>query len=284
MAIVIETSADKARAWLYSGLVHALCIALMFTSLWWTRKSVVITPPGPVIEAVLIGPAQAPKPRATKPRKADQLPKPTPPKEEPKPQEPTEPVKPDTKEQERIAALATEKAEAEKKEQDERQRKQQVLLEEQKKQEADKQKKLEEEKKQQQKDKQAKELADKQKKLDQQHLQEVMEAEEAKTGAEGKDDSLLSQYSAALLNAAFQNWMRPDTTESVVCDVNIKQIPGGEVLSANVMEPCRTDALTKQSIEAAILRAQPLPYKGFESVFRREIIFTFCFPKEACPK
>jgi alkylation response protein AidB-like acyl-CoA dehydrogenase len=86
------------------------------------------------------------------------------------------------------------------------------------------------------------------------------------------------------LNAAFQNWMRPDTTESVVCDVNIKQIPGGEVLSANVVEPCRTDALTKQSIEAAILRAQPLPYKGFESVFRREIIFTFCFPKEACPQ
>jgi colicin import membrane protein len=285
MAIAIETSADKARAWLYSALVHAACIALMFTSLWWTRKAVVITPPGPVIEAVLIGPAQAPKPRATKPRKADQ-PKPTPPKEEVKPEEQTEPVKPDTREQERIAALATEKAEAEKKEQEERQRQKQVVLEEQKKKdEADKKKKLEEEKQKQLKDKQAKELEDKQKKLEKQRLDELLKEEaEAKTGAEGKDDSLLAQYSAALLNAAFQNWIRPDTTESVVCDVNIKQIPGGEVLSANVVEPCRTDALTKQSIEAAILRAQPLPYKGFESVFRREIIFTFCFPKEACPQ
>src|SRR5689334_15227607 len=118
MAIAIETPAEKARAWVYSALVHGICIALMFTSLWWTRQSVVITPPGPVIEAVLVGPAQAPKPRATKPRKADQ-PKPPPAKEEPKPQEPTEPVKPDTKEQERVAALATEKAEAEKKEQEE---------------------------------------------------------------------------------------------------------------------------------------------------------------------
>lgn len=284
--MAIETSSDKTRAFVYSALVHALCIALMFTGLWWTHKTVVITPPGPVIEATLVGPAQAPKPRAARPvPPKPEPPKPEPPKEKPKPEEPSEPVKPDTREQERIAALAAEKAEADKKEQEERQRQKQVLLEEQKKKdEADKKKKLEEEKKQQLKDKQAKELADKQKKLDQQHLQEIMEAEEAKTGAEGKDDSLLAQYSAALLNAAFQNWMRPDTTQSVVCDVNIKQIPGGEVLSATVVEPCRTDALTKQSIEAAILRAQPLPYKGFESVFRREIIFTFCYPKEACPQ
>jgi colicin import membrane protein len=33
--------------------------------------------------------------------------------------------------------------------------------------------------------------------------------------------------------------------------------------------------MTRRSIEAAVLRAQPLPYTGFESVFEREVTFNF---------
>ena len=45
--------------------------------------------------------------------------------------------------------------------------------------------------------------------------------------------------------------------------------------SASVVAPCNGDELTKRSLEAAVLRAQPLPYRGFESVFQREISFNF---------
>jgi colicin import membrane protein len=274
-----ETNADKSRALIYAVLVHALGIAMMSFGLWWTHTTVVVTPPGPVIEATLVGPAQAPRPKASKPKP----PKPTPPKPEPKAEPkqetPPEPPKPDTKEQERITALAAEKAAEEKHEQDERRRREQVLLEEEKKKDAaEKKKKLEEEKKKQLAEKQAREQAEKQKKADQQHLQELMEAEEAKTGGEGKDDSVLAQYVMAIQNAVVNNWLRPDNAQpGLRCTVRIIQIPGGEVISAKVASPCNADALTRQSIEQAVMRASPLPYKGFESVFERDINFNFSY-------
>ncbi len=62
---------------------------------------------------------------------------------------------------------------------------------------------------------------------------------------------------------------------SVPCVVHIVQLPGGNVMSAKVAGNCPYDDAGKRSVENAVLRAQPLPYKGFESVFRREIDFTF---------
>ena len=37
----------------------------------------------------------------------------------------------------------------------------------------------------------------------------------------------------------------------------------------------RGDDAGRRSVEAAILRAQPLPYRGFESVFQRTLNFNF---------
>ena len=42
-----------------------------------------------------------------------------------------------------------------------------------------------------------------------------------------------------------------------------------------MQSPCNADDLTRRSIEAAVLRAQPLPYQGYEPVFSRNIVFTF---------
>lgn len=155
-----------------------------------------------------------------------------------------------------------------------------MLLEEEKKRQeaAEKKKKLEEEKQQQLADKKARELADKQKKLEQQRLQELLEAEEAKTGGEGKDDSLLAQYIAAIQNAVTNNWLRPDSAPAGLrCTLHIIQIPGGEVISAKVSSPCNADAVTRDSIEQAVMRASPLPYQGFEQEFQRDITFNFRF-------
>ena len=72
------------------------------------------------------------------------------------------------------------------------------------------------------------------------------------------------------------NWLRPDSAPSGIrCRLRIVQIPGGEVIQASVTSPCNADELTRRSIEAAVLRAQPLPYRGYESVFQRAIDFNF---------
>jgi colicin import membrane protein len=261
----MESSADKIRAFVYALLVHLVIVGLMFAGLFWTRSAVTVAIPGPIIEATLVGPAQAPKPRASR--------KPTPPKPvvEPKPEPPKPddatptPPRPDTKDQERVAALAAEKAEAEAKEQQERQKQEQILLEE----EAKKKAKLEKERLAQLED---------QKKRDQARMQELLEADEAKTGQEGVDDSLEAQYFAAIQNAVTNAWLRPDSTQpGLRCMVRIVQIPGGDVLDATVTAPCNADPVTRNSLEQAVKRAAPLPYTGYEKVFRRSINFNFMY-------
>ena len=48
-------------------------------------------------------------------------------------------------------------------------------------------------------------------------------------------------------------------------------MPGGEVIDVEVAAVCPYDELGRRSVEAAVLKAQPLPYAGFESVFIREL-------------
>ena len=68
----------------------------------------------------------------------------------------------------------------------------------------------------------------------------------------------------------------PDSAQpGIRCSLRIVQIPGGEVIQVSVTSPCNVDDLTRRSIEAAVLKAQPLPYRGYESVFQRDILFKF---------
>ncbi len=278
----METTGEKLRAFGLATLVHLLAFGLLFVGFLWTRQNVQVAIPGPVIEATLVGPAQAPKPRAEKPQPPrPEPPKPEPPKPEPpKPETPQEPVKPDTVDREKIAEMALQKAEQEKKAEEERRKQRQILLDEQKKKD-EAAKKLAEEKKQKLEKERLAQFKDQEKKnrkLEQQRLSELMEAEEATTGQEGKDDSLLAQYFASLQNVVFNSWLRPENAQpGLHCVVRIVQIPGGEVLSARVTSPCNADPLTRQTIEQAVMRASPLPYKGYEDVFLREINFNFTY-------
>jgi colicin import membrane protein len=72
------------------------------------------------------------------------------------------------------------------------------------------------------------------------------------------------------------NWNRPDSASSGLrCVLRIVQIPGGDVISAHVSAPCNADQATRNSIEQAVLKAAPLPYRGYEKVFQRDIDFNF---------
>lgn len=246
-------------------------------------------------------PEPRPEPRETAP--APQ-PKPTPaPQETPEEAQPTPqaPVpKPDTVDQEAAALLSAQREAAKvEREQEERRRQEQVLLDQQEKEEAQRKErltKMEQERQAQLDDiRRRRAAAEKQRKLEEQKLQQLADARNASTpkpapaqpaastqppsdrlGNGGTDDGLAGRYSLAIQQAVTSNWLRPDSARSgIVCKLKIVQIPGGEVIQASVTSPCNADELTRRSIEAAVLKAQPLPYRGYESVFSRSIDFTF---------
>lgn len=287
----METFRDKARAFLYAFVVHVLCIGALFVGLLWTQSEVhPINLPGPVIDVDLVGISAAPKPQS----RPKQAPKPAPPKPqpeavkppEPEPEAPSQPIKNDRIEREKIAEIAQEKADQERAE-EERHKQEQVLLEQQEKQERDRQKQLEELKRQ--REAAAKQVAIAKQKLQQMEdlkndkpvkavNQPVPPAEKAVTGNEGHDDSLQAQYYAAIQNAVTNNWLRPDSAQGGLhCMLHIVQIIGGDVIDVQVVNPCNADPLTRASIEQAVKRASPLPYKGFEKEFQRQFNFNFSF-------
>ncbi|KAF1713457.1 protein TolA [Pseudoxanthomonas sangjuensis] len=95
-------------------------------------------------------------------------------------------------------------------------------------------------------------------------------------GQGGTDDGLLAQYVAAIQAAVSQQWTRPDSVPlGTKCRVIIKQLPGGEVIDAQVQPGCAMDQAGRDSLERAVLKAQPLPYRGFEPVFSRQLNFNF---------
>lgn len=98
----------------------------------------------------------------------------------------------------------------------------------------------------------------------------------ASPGQGGTSNDLTAKYAAAIQQAVVAQWNRPDNVPNGTrCRILIKQLPGGEVMSAQVQPGCAMDAAAQDSIERAVLRAQPLPFRGYETVFRRELLFTF---------
>lgn len=83
-------------------------------------------------------------------------------------------------------------------------------------------------------------------------------------------------YAKAVQHAIVQRWTRPDSVaEGQRCVLDIRQIPGGMVVEASVTADCEYDAVGQRSIQAAVLKAQPLPYAGFEDVFQPRLRLRF---------
>lgn len=95
-------------------------------------------------------------------------------------------------------------------------------------------------------------------------------------GNRGSDTDPNAAYAKAIAEAIRRNWVRPDNIlPSQRCRIVIRQLPGGEVIDAQVDAGCPYDELGKRSVEAAVLKAQPLPYVGFERSFQRTLILNF---------
>ncbi len=302
----METSSDKIRAMVWAVLIHAGCFLSMFIGLWWTESARPINAAGePVIQATLVDlgamkivprsapPKPKPTPSEIKPDepKKNSSPPPKPVAEEEKPTPPVPKPASDTINQDEVRRLGMLAAEQEQREQEEKRKREQEVLEQEQsankmenervKQLADI-RKLREAAEQKRKDEQAKLEA-----LQAQREQQLQDRQNPavqppRAGTGGADTSLLGQYVAAIQADVTQNWLRPDYVEQIICTVKIVQIPGGEVISASAVSPCNADEATKRSVENAVLRANPLPYTGFEAVFHREINFNFCYPGTLC--
>jgi colicin import membrane protein len=307
---VKETRADTNAAVVSALALHALLFALMFLGLWWTRASTPVSAAGPVIEADLVDPnaLSAPMRRALDaPAKAlpqpveDAAPPPQPvpeprPQDAPVPPQPQaqEPVpEPDAREQQRVERDA-EAAERAAREQEEKRRQEQIDLTERQRQDAaEKQQRLAQ---QQIADKLKKIRAEREKAsraadLAEQKLKQLADARSRNAaestaqsdsaaspppGNNGVDPDLAARYAAALQEAILRNWTRPDTVPlGQRCRITIRQLPGGEVIDAEVAPSCPYDELGRRSVEAAVLKAQPLPYAGFEAVFSRTLNLNF---------
>jgi colicin import membrane protein len=111
--------------------------------------------------------------------------------------------------------------------------------------------------------------------------QAAQEAERLRLAAEqaaadARRATLGEEYVSTIRELVRRNWNRPPTTRpGVICRVRVVQIPGGEIIAAEIVRPCNADEATRRSITAAVLRVGELPYRGYESVFAREIDFDF---------
>lgn len=86
---------------------------------------------------------------------------------------------------------------------------------------------------------------------------------------------LAARYMETIKEAIRLQFVGPDSMPPTPCLVKIVQKPGGWVVSVSVDQSCPYDMASRHAVEGAVLRAQPFPYKGFESVFSPTLEFQF---------
>lgn len=85
----------------------------------------------------------------------------------------------------------------------------------------------------------------------------------------------MAAYQYALQQKIMRNWAAPASAmHGIECVIDVKQLRGGEVVSATVGR-CNGDDAVRRSIEAAVHKASPLPEPGDPNLFRRDLRITF---------
>ena len=104
-------------------------------------------------------------------------------------------------------------------------------------------------------------------------LQQALAAEDERRQAE--EAGLLDEYIRLIENRIQQNWIRPaSAVQGLECVVNVIQIPSGDVIDVRVGR-CNGDEAVVRSIEAAVLRASPLPRPQTPALFERNLQVVF---------
>lgn len=84
-----------------------------------------------------------------------------------------------------------------------------------------------------------------------------------------------AEWAAAIQSKVERAWIRPPSTATGLdCLVAVSQVPGGVVVGVD-LKSCNGDAVVRQSIEAAVFRASPLPPPPDPALFERTIELRF---------
>ena len=88
--------------------------------------------------------------------------------------------------------------------------------------------------------------------------------------------TLMSAYVEAIRQDVERSWRKPPSVKTgMSCVVGVIQIPGGEVVDANIVKCNTSDASFRTSVINAVFKASPLPKPGDAVLFQRNIEFIF---------
>jgi colicin import membrane protein len=99
-------------------------------------------------------------------------------------------------------------------------------------------------------------------------------AAEARSNSASSNEALAS-WRAQITARITRGWLRPPTARAgLECDLYVTQVPGGEVTQVKLGR-CNGDQAVRESIEAAVYRASPLPPPPDPALFDRSLKITF---------
>jgi len=187
-------------------------------------------------------------------------------------------------EKQRQAVLAHKKAEAEKrrkaeqkkKAEAEKKRKAEVTR---KKAEAEKKRKAEAARKKAEAEKKRKAEEARKKAAAEREMRERLAAEQERLRAQRESamQRIVDQYGLYIKEKVQRSWIRPSgSNASLSCTVNVRLIPGGEVVDVKIVRGSGNEAFDR-SVEAAVFRASPLPVPKDPEVMEKFRSITFEF-------
>lgn len=89
------------------------------------------------------------------------------------------------------------------------------------------------------------------------------------------DSGALAEYVGLIRQKVERNWIRPPGAKpGLECELQVTQIPGGQVTGVRIGN-CPADEAIRRSIEAAVMRASPLPMPANQALFDRNLRFVF---------
>ena len=269
---------ENPRAVLYAVLMHVVLLVLLVFSLDWTPK--ISRPAGQKvpIEATLVDQKQldaiAERKRAEE-RKVEEA-KRQQALEEKRKAEAEQKKKAEAESKRKAEVAAKQKAEADRKRKAELAAKQKAEAEQKKKAEAESKRKAEQAAKQKAEAERKRKAEEAARAKAESEMQARLAAERAALEAQ-RVQSMLGEYIAYIADKVERNWLRPPGSPAgLKCTVNVKLIPGGEVVSARVVQSSG-DTLFDDSAEKAVLKASPLPVPDDPSAAKHFRDFNFVF-------
>src|SRR6186713_1987542 len=105
-------------------------------------------------------------------------------------------------------------------------------------------------------------------------LQRAIEAEERGNAARNSTEAM--RWHALIVASIQRNWIKPASAPAgISCIVSVTQVPGGDVANVRVNSCSINDAAFRESVEAAVYRATPLPMPPAGVPFERNLELTF---------